>query len=111
MSCQFDDKSIFGSSCGGSPIKKFRRSRDERKRLNKIGKKENTIIEDEVSCIISPVKKNQVSPHKEVITLSNHKGTNMESPRVIHRSNQNSTQKINSALSAQKVLGESNTNV
>lgn len=57
MSYNFDERSIFGSSTAGTPIKRMRRSRDERKRFNNIGKKENTMIENEVSQIISPVKK------------------------------------------------------
>lgn len=101
MSCRFDDKSIFGSSCGGSPIKRMRRSRDERKKLNNIGKKENDMIEDEneITNIISPIRRSGqkqliVSPSKDsIITLSNHKDLSVASPKVIHRSNQNSIQK------------------
>jgi len=37
-----DDKSVFGSSCG-SPFKRLRRTRDERKKINNIGKKENNV--------------------------------------------------------------------
>ena len=77
-----DDNSSYMCSQNGSPLKKMRRTRDERKRMNnKIGKqKENvpTTIQavTDLSLNISPVKKG----HGNLVILDNDKSTSIVTP-------------------------------